>query len=315
MGEDLVSKIDNSPASMIRLAVSGGADLDKLEKLLSLQIRYEENEAKKAYNEAMSKFKANPPKIVKDRLVHYETTKGITSYKHATLGNITECISSELSKYGLSAAWTTNQNNNQISVTCKITHSKGHSEETLLCAPADMSGSKNVIQAIGSTITYLERYTLLAMTGLATYDQDDDGVSAGSIVGSQVKTPQSKSEKKAEKAEKAKPAVQETADAGEIVIGVLDVTMKVGKNTAGKEWTQYHIKDTVGGSWNSFEKKVAEEAKLAKEGGYGIAIKIKTKGKYTNIVEAKPAVIHGMEEEPVEDELSALADETFGGSE
>ena len=44
-----------------------------------------------------------------------------------------------------------------------------------LSASADNSGSKNSIQAIGSTVTYLQRYTLLAITGLATEDMDDDG--------------------------------------------------------------------------------------------------------------------------------------------
>jgi len=39
----------------------------------------------------------------------------------------------------------------------------------------DQSGKKNNIQAIGSTTTYLQRYTLLAATGLATKEQDNDG--------------------------------------------------------------------------------------------------------------------------------------------
>jgi hypothetical protein len=51
----------------------------------------------------------------------------------------------------------------------------GHSESTSLTAAPDTSGSKNSIQAVGSTITYLERYTLLALTGLAAQGQDDDG--------------------------------------------------------------------------------------------------------------------------------------------
>ena len=37
-----------------------------------------------------------------------------------------------------------------------------------------MSGSKNSIQAVGSTVTYLQRYTLLAVTGLAAKGQDSD---------------------------------------------------------------------------------------------------------------------------------------------
>ena len=159
-----------TPAQMIRLAVDKGADLDKLEKLLTLQERWDRNEARKAYNEAMALFKANPPKIDKDRTVKYKDVR----YNHASLFNVTERINSELSKYGLSSSWTTKQNGG-VTVTCKITHSKGHTEETTLTAQPDTTGSKNSIQAIGSTITYLERYTLLALTGLATFDQDDDG--------------------------------------------------------------------------------------------------------------------------------------------
>jgi hypothetical protein len=160
----------NSPAEMIRMAVSGGADLDKLEKLLSLQERYEANEAKKSYHIAMAEFKSNAPKIEKDKTVSYKDVK----YNHASLANVVDKISTELSKHGLSASWSTKQNG-VIMVTCKITHIQGHSEETTLSAPADATGSKNPIQAIGSAITYLERYTILALTGLATTEMDDDG--------------------------------------------------------------------------------------------------------------------------------------------
>lgn len=169
---ELVATNTNSPAEMIRLAVSGKADLDKLKQLLDLQERFEANEAKKAYHQAMSDFKANPPKINKDKKVSYAAGGGKTTYNHASLANVTDKINKELSKYGLSASWSTKQNGT-ISVTCKITHVQGHSEETTLSASADATGSKNAIQAIGSTITYLERYTLLALTGLATFEDDD----------------------------------------------------------------------------------------------------------------------------------------------
>lgn len=182
MSNEIVEqKANPTPAELIQSAVAGGADLDKLEKLLALQERWEKNEARKAYHRAMAEFKANPPKIEKDKRVGYATQKGNVGYSHATLGNVTEKINTELSKYGLSASWTTSQNG-KVVVTCKITHSMGHSEETSLEAEADTSGSKNSIQAIGSTITYLERYTLLALTGLATYEQDDDGKTAVELV-------------------------------------------------------------------------------------------------------------------------------------
>jgi hypothetical protein len=89
---------------------------------------------------------------------------------------VVEKISAELSKHGLSASWVTHQEKDKtIKVTCRITHKQGYSEEASLEAMPDGSGSKNSIQQIGSTVTYLERYTLLGLTGLATYDQDNDG--------------------------------------------------------------------------------------------------------------------------------------------
>lgn len=159
---------------MIELALTKGASLESLERLFALHREHEANEARKAYHEAMASFTANAPVIDKDRTVAYGTTK----YTHASLANITNKIRAELSKWGLSATWRSSQSADKITITCKITHKLGHFEETSLSAPSDNSGQKNVIQAIGSTMTYLERYTLLAMTGLATTEQDDDGAGA-----------------------------------------------------------------------------------------------------------------------------------------
>jgi len=171
-------EVESKPSDMILAAVKSGADLDKLERLLALQIKWEENEAKKAYHVSMSKFKENAPDIEKDKKVSFPAGGKTTEYSHASLANVTRKINKGLSEHGLSASWTTTQTNGSVTVTCKITHSQGHSEETSLTASPDTSGSKNAIQAIGSTISYLERYTLLALTGLATSDMDDDGRTA-----------------------------------------------------------------------------------------------------------------------------------------
>jgi hypothetical protein len=81
----------------------------------------------------------------------------------------------------LDASWRTSQPEGSVTVTCEISHSLGHSESTSLTAPPDNSGSKNTIQAIGSTVSYLERYTILALTGLATFDMDNDGNAGGEV--------------------------------------------------------------------------------------------------------------------------------------
>ncbi len=157
-----------SPVEMAKELLEKNVKPEDLEKVLNLQERFDAIQAKKAYHVAMTAFKANPPEIVKDKEVSYT---GV-SYKHASLANVTSKINEALNKCGLSASWQTKQNGS-IGVTCKITHILGHSEETTLFAEADSSGSKNKIQAIGSTITYLQRYTLLSLTGIAAGDDDD----------------------------------------------------------------------------------------------------------------------------------------------
>jgi hypothetical protein len=165
-----------TPMSLIEMAVAQKADVDKLEKLLELHLRWEANEAKKAFVKAMKAFKETAPAITKNKGVSYQNSKGQTvAYRHATLDNVCDSIEDDLSKYGLAHRWKMTQDNGRIRVTCVITHEQGHSEETSLEAGPDDSGGKNSIQAIASTVTYLERYTLLAATGLAAENTDNDG--------------------------------------------------------------------------------------------------------------------------------------------
>lgn len=183
---ELVTKQNSAPATvdpmqLLATAVSQGADIDKLEKLMALQERWEANNARKAFTEAMAKFKESPPKIVKDTRVRFSTNAGVTEYMHAKADQVTEKISSALSAVGISHRFEISQNDKAITVTCVLTHVSGHSERTPLSAGADSSGGKNSIQAIGSTVSYLQRYTLLAATGLATGEEDDDGTSADPI--------------------------------------------------------------------------------------------------------------------------------------
>lgn len=171
-----------TPAQMLAIAVEQGADLDKMEKLMDMQERWEANEARKAYTAAMNAFKADPPKITKDKHVSFTTSKGTTEYDHATLANVVQTIGTSLAKHGLSHRWDIDHlEHGQIRVTCVITHELGHSERVPLQAGADQSGGKNNIQAVGSTVSYLQRYTLLSATGLATHEMDDDAQGAKPI--------------------------------------------------------------------------------------------------------------------------------------
>lgn len=171
-----------TPMHMLQAAMDRGADLDKLQQLMDLQQRWEASEARKAFVAAMTVFKANPPDIIKTKLVSY----GNTSYKHATLADVCAAAIQGLAQVGISHRWDVDQSD-RITVTCVLTHELGHSERVSMTAPADTSGQKNPIQAIASAVSYLQRYTLLSITGLAARDQDDDGQGAdvATITGAQ----------------------------------------------------------------------------------------------------------------------------------
>lgn len=164
-----------NPMQMLGHAVQQGMPIETLRELMQLKKEWEADEARKAFVAAMAAFKANPPEIVKDKHVEFTTSKGTTAYDHATLGGLCAAIIKGLAAHGISHRWETAQQENRIKVTCVLTHAQGHSESVSLHSESDNSGGKNNIQAIGSAVTYLQRYTLLAATGLAALDQDDDG--------------------------------------------------------------------------------------------------------------------------------------------
>lgn len=169
-----------TPMQMLNLAVQQGADLDKMQKLMDLQERWEANEARKAFVVALNAFKADAPRIVKTKEVSFGAGK--TAYKHALAGVASEVIGEALAKVGISHRWDVLQaEGGKIKVTCILTHALGHSERVAMEATADTSGSKNSIQAIGSTVSYLQRYTLFAATGLVPKDADDDGAGGGTV--------------------------------------------------------------------------------------------------------------------------------------
>ncbi|CAM5207624.1 ERF superfamily protein OS=Bosea thiooxidans OX=53254 GN=SAMN05660750_03364 PE=4 SV=1 [Bosea thiooxidans] len=146
-----------TPMAMLSQAVERGASMEMLEKLMALQERWEANQARKAFDAALAAAKAEIPVITKNRQVGYETKSGgKTSYQHEDLGEIARTVDPILAKHGLSYRFRTISELNQpVQVTCIVAHRDGHSETNTLTAGRDESGQKNLIQQIGSTITYL----------------------------------------------------------------------------------------------------------------------------------------------------------------
>lgn len=165
-----------TPLAMIERAVSSGASIETLERLMALQERWEAAEAKKEFDHAISEAKASIKPVRKNRHVGFESKKSDsrTDYDYEDFAAVAEMVDPVLTQHGLSYRYTSKQDGTMVSVTCIIAHKRGHQEATTLQAAADTSGNKNHVQAIGSTVTYLQRYTLKLALGIAA-TRDSDG--------------------------------------------------------------------------------------------------------------------------------------------
>jgi hypothetical protein len=170
-----------TPMQMLSTAITNGASIELLEKLMTLQERWQANQARQAFDAAIAAAKAEIKPVRKNRSVGYVAKGeggGRVDYVHEDMGEIARSVDPILAKHGLSYRFRTAQINGAISVTTVVTHRDGHFEETVLSAAPDKSGKKNDIQAIGSAITYLQRYGIKAALGLAA-SADDDGKATG----------------------------------------------------------------------------------------------------------------------------------------
>lgn len=180
--ESMLVPVDNSPAALMQIALTKGMDLDKLEKMLELQIKWEERESKKAFVKAMAAFKLNPPDIYKDR------KNAQFDSMYTSLDGLVNKTIPELSKHGFSHNWTySTAANGNPEVTCVLTHELGHSISVTQDAAPIQSKNKsgqvvtNPIQQVKCTQTYLKITTFEAVTGLVSKEAnlDDDGNLAG----------------------------------------------------------------------------------------------------------------------------------------
>lgn len=167
-----------SPMAMAIAALQSGMSPEQISAMMDLQDRYNATQAKKAYDEAFAAFKAESVRIIKGRDVKDGPLKGKS---YAELHDVVNAVTPALSKHGLSSSWKlTKDEKDWMEVTCYLRHVGGHEESVSMGGPPDAGGAKNAIQARASTKTYLERYTLKAITGLSEQNDDNDGNGAAS---------------------------------------------------------------------------------------------------------------------------------------
>ena len=117
---------------------------------------------------ALSKFQGEVKQPMKDK------DNPFFKSKYVPLENVVEAITETAPKHGLSFLQYPINNDNKVGIVTILMHESGEWIET---DPIFTTPPKQDAQATGSVITYLKRYSLSAVFGI-TSDEDDDGNAA-----------------------------------------------------------------------------------------------------------------------------------------
>lgn len=163
---------DAGPVAMIREAMASGKSPEYLREILNVRREWEADEARKAFNQAISEFQRRAPIV----------EKGDTAYDkpYARMDRIWRTIRPLLTELGLSVTWQTCtlvEAGELCHVEGMLRHRDGHGEKLIRDVPMpEILKGQNKSQRAGSASSYATRYALCGALGVVTGDDfDDDG--------------------------------------------------------------------------------------------------------------------------------------------
>ena len=160
---------DEFTSFLERAAKDPTIDVDKLERLLALKEKQDAQERKRLFFEALARLQARLEPIVRSG------TNQHTSQKYVRLDDLLAIIKPLCQEEGFAFSFDSKPISGGIDFSCEMAHGMGHSEVKHLVLPVDAGGSKNAVQAVGSSTTYARRYLLDMHLNLARRGEDDDG--------------------------------------------------------------------------------------------------------------------------------------------
>ncbi len=167
---------------MERSLADPGADLDRLDRIAVIYERALAREAEQAFARALIQMQRRLP--VLDELAEVTDESGAVKSTYASWEDTVETIRPILFRHGFALSFKPSVSaRGEPMVVGVLRHQAGHKEEAELVLPADVSGGKNPVQAVGSSLSYGQRYVTKLLLNLASrrVEEDGDGQMAGSV--------------------------------------------------------------------------------------------------------------------------------------
>lgn len=174
-------------APLLRLAVEKDLDVDKLARLVEMQERAMERDARMQFFDAMAEFQRKCPPIRKTSAARTSPEGGKVLYTFAALDEIARTINPIMAAVGLSYSWDSTVSGDDKGATlvcvCTVRHKAGHAVTATFGCPIAGTNMMSGAQKAASALTYARRQSLVQALGLTTTDEDDDGRDGGASDG------------------------------------------------------------------------------------------------------------------------------------
>ena len=173
-----VAPVDHNATALVRLALEQNRPVEVLERLVSLQERVADREARMSFVRALSAFRAKcpQPRKTKENSQFTVTRGGIKRPSmYAPLDEIERVARPVAADHGLVWTWDTSIDKDLMHVTCRVLHVDGHSENAVVSMPYASNAGASPQQKYAITQTYGMRYSLIAALGITASDEDTDG--------------------------------------------------------------------------------------------------------------------------------------------
>lgn len=155
-----------------------------LEKLADLCLRFDAENAKRAFARARCEMQQSLPRIIATKPV-FEKNGDDIRYTYAPFQDIMAAVDPFLSEHGFSVSFSTridaSDKKDRIVAICKLTHIYGHSETNEFAVRTSGPPGTSDAQADGSTLTYAKRFALCMMLNLSI-DHDSDARIEGDYI-------------------------------------------------------------------------------------------------------------------------------------
>ncbi len=168
----------NMLAAIARAVSDPTLDVEKMERMLAMHERLVAAQAEKEFGQAMTRLQPQLPIIKKNKKIVFVDKKGNEqNTPYAGLEDIEKAIRPYYTAEGFSTSYDSEYIDGKIGTVLIVRHTGGHVERYRVPPlPLDTSGSKNNIQAAGSTMTYGERYAIKRAFNVITEGLDTDGL-------------------------------------------------------------------------------------------------------------------------------------------